>query len=403
MNISGKVPPKFVPGPLPRAALSPPDAQHSGLLECPLTTRVAKVVDQTYVFRLTGSCPSEPIFTYHECFYAAAKTLSDNASSAPLTFVNQTSRSPNRPPGCSYSSSPGTPIYVFFNGDLASTAMCGPDDVCVCPATSTPFGRAKGVLRYTPTSQAVDIGNGTAQTFDGHKCAEYPATTLLNQSNPTCDIRHYVGGQWACHHMWSLLDADQRIPWTDQPLVFHHKYRFFVQPYDPALHTKVTLGETHGSIMLIGSPWEFDVPKCAPGIKGCSLVDGTWIHTVSGSMMGNHTFVTLNNHCHAPTCLSVQVFACAKGTRLEDCNAATGKLICQTSPVYGGSGNPAIAGTRFDEPGYIAIPDCIWGDKQYGLEPPVNLDNVPLHVVKTANATWGHYGEMSGGQPWVIL
>ena len=82
MNISGKVPPKFVPGPLPRAALSPPDAQHSGLLECPLTTRVAKVVDQTYVFRLTGSCPSEPIFTYHECFYAAAKTLSDNASSA---------------------------------------------------------------------------------------------------------------------------------------------------------------------------------------------------------------------------------------------------------------------------------------------------------------------------------
>ena len=24
-----------------------------------------------------------------------------------------------------------------------------------------------------------------------------------------------------------------------------------------------------------------------------------------------------------------------------------------------------------------------------------------LHMVKTANATWGHYGEMAGGQPWV--
>ena len=25
--------------------------------------------------------------------------------------------------------------------------------------------------------------------------------------------------------MWSLLDADQEIPWTDEPLVMHHKYR----------------------------------------------------------------------------------------------------------------------------------------------------------------------------------
>jgi hypothetical protein len=41
---------------------------------------------------------------------------------------------------------------------------------------------------------------------------------------------HYRGGQWSCHHKWSLLDADQEIPWTDQPLVFHHKYRFWVSP-----------------------------------------------------------------------------------------------------------------------------------------------------------------------------
>ena len=32
-------------------------------------------------------------------------------------------------------------------------------------------------------------------------------------------------GQSSCHHMWSLLDADQEIPWTDEPLVMHHKYR----------------------------------------------------------------------------------------------------------------------------------------------------------------------------------
>ena len=39
-----------------------------------------------------------------------------------------------------------------------------------------------------------------------------------------------------------------------------------------------------------------------------------------------------------------------------------------------------------------------WKEK----EPPINLEGVPLHVVKIANATEGHYGEMAGGQPWVI-
>jgi len=79
---------------------------------------------------------------------------------------------------------------------------------------------------------------------------------------------------------------------------------------------------------------------------------------------------------------------------LEDCNASTGQLICESKPVYGHTGNTTIA-TKFEEAGFIAIPACIWAD---GLD----LDGIPLHIVKTSNATEGHYGEMSGGQPWVI-
>ena len=119
--------------------------------------------------------------------------------------------------------------------------------------------------------------------------------------------------------------------------------------------------------------------------------------------MGNHKFAALNNHCHAPTCLSMAVYRCAKGSALDDCSVATGELVCETRPVYGGTGAPGIAGSRFDEPGYIAIPDCFWGDARWGLELPPDLTGFPLHVVKTANATTGHYGEMSGAQPWVIL
>ena len=29
----------------------------------------------------------------------------------------------------------------------------------------------------------------------------------------------------------AMLDAEQAIPWPDQKLVFHHKYRFWVQPF----------------------------------------------------------------------------------------------------------------------------------------------------------------------------
>lgn len=272
---------------------------------------------------------------------------------------------------------------------------------CVCPQQPKPFGDATGNLVYHATAQKEDTGEG-AVGFSANKCPHWPRTNIRdNMTNPTCDIRHYRGGQWACHHMWSLLDADQTIPWVDQPLVFHHKYRFWVQPYNESYHTKLTLGEMAGSALLIGSPWELDVPKCAPGVLGCSLQDGTWIHTIKGNKIGSHNFVALNFHCHAPTCLSMSVYACDKGTALADCDETVGKLLCETLPAYGGTGNPALKGTRFDEPGYIAIPDCFWGGAEYGLEPPIDVTGVPLHMVKTSNATWGHYGEMAGGQPWV--
>jgi hypothetical protein len=98
---------------------------------------------------------------------------------------------------------------------------------CICPQEPKPFGEATGSLVYHATNQTADIGQG-AVGFNSNKCKKWPSTNIMNQTNPTCDIRHYRGGQWSCHHMWSLLDADQTIPWVDQPLIFSHKYRFWV-------------------------------------------------------------------------------------------------------------------------------------------------------------------------------
>ena len=86
--------------------------------------------------------------------------------------------------------------------------------------------------------------------------------------------------------MWSLLDADQEIPWVDQPLVFYHKWRLWVQPYNESYHTPLHYGQN--TDLTIGSPYEYDVPKCATGVPGCAMVDGTWIHTITGNRIGSY-------------------------------------------------------------------------------------------------------------------
>ena len=60
-----------------------------------------------------------------------------------------------------------------------------------------------------------------------------PASQLLAQHNPTCDLRSYVGGQLSCHHMWSLLDADQEIPCapTSHHITSHHDEAHYVRTY----------------------------------------------------------------------------------------------------------------------------------------------------------------------------
>ena len=115
--------------------------------------------------------------------------------------------------------------------------------------------------------------------------------------------------------MWSLLDADQVIPWADQRLKFHHKYRFWIQPYTKGYHTPLEYG--NGAGFYLGSPYEYDVPKCDATVPGCTLVDGSWVHTIHGSKMGNPGMASLNFHCHAPTCISMSIWTCPKVRELR--------------------------------------------------------------------------------------
>ena len=157
--------------------------------------------------------------------------------------------------------------------------------------------------------------------------------------------------------------------------------------------------------IVTASPVEYDVPKCKKGLTGCSInpVDGSWMHTITGTYQGIGKLAAAHFHCHAPTCLSIAMYRCDKDVKI--CNATTGELLCEEKPIYGGTGKIPKSMQKYDEPGYILQPPCLWGSSQYGLEAPVdvNPDKYVLGSVKTSNASYGHHGEMAWQQMYVVL
>ena len=141
------------------------------------------------------------------------------------------------------------------------------------------------------------------------------------------------------------------------------------------------------------------MPKCDATTEGCRrAADGSWVHTIRGTYTGGGKLVAAHFHCHAPTCLSMAMYKCAADVKV--CNETTGTKICEERPVYGGTGQIDLA--RFDEPGFILQPPCLWGDAAYGLEPPPDVTGLTLHSVKTANATAAHHGEMAWQQMYFV-
>lgn len=520
MNLTGS---PFVAGPLPRNSLAPPDAVYSGMLECPVSTRLRKLIDGGYLAITSGTC-EDKIVTAAECFESTARQF--NFAKHGVKMSNRSVSDSSVPTGCSIKGlTSGSAVEIFFNKatsgadcgegmanwngftsdlvrvnvsvnaatDRVMIELSGPDGVwfgvgfnatvmanapwtivvdgtgkvtehklqdqspgkvlatsvtvessvvvagqrtvvvsrptkgksadyysfttagqlnflnavgntstfsyhklkspssitllpsagagaCVCASDPAPFGQGKGFLSYEPTNQTGERGRPTKIGFNNH-CAKQPASDLLAMKNPTCDVRTYVGGQISCHHMFSLLDADQDIPWPDQPLEYVIKFRFWYQDYNASYHNMVNDQHAYG----IASPVEYDVPKCEEGMMGCSkATDGTWIHTITGNWEGSGKLIAAHFHCHAPTCLSF-------GLWRND----TGELLCMERPIYGGNG---VLEPDYDEKGFILQPPCLWGDKEFGLEPPLELKGIPLRSVKTSIATNGHHGEMAWQQ-----
>lgn len=121
MSITGS--PHFFPGPVPKNNLAPltgPDAHYSGLLECPLTTRIQKIYNPgsegfADSYLLQPKICSSPL-NMSSCF--------SSPEALGLHGVNfSTVHSSSVPPGCSLSSLPSG-LELAFNSDFDSKAPC---------------------------------------------------------------------------------------------------------------------------------------------------------------------------------------------------------------------------------------------------------------------------------------
>lgn len=294
-----------------------------------------------------------------------------------------------------------TQVFAYHKAHIQSTlsfaAADGKSPMCVCDVG------ADGKLCET---------NGTNCDSFVKTCIAPPAGDLLAQANPTCNSRQYAGGLRCCHHGRIMLDDDQEI--RPELLRYHMKFRFWFQEYTPANSTH---NASHSNLPRIyqqteANAGEYDIPpafrrnnipipgypnwpenKMTPGTSCTGTCpdgpDCECIHTIVYKWtVSNMRLIYAGGHCHAPSCISLELYRNDTGHEME--------LLCAQIPVYG-TGN--ITHDKYDEAGYVSIPPCLWGDDK-GLEPSILLpENTPVvSIKKNRNTKMGHFGEMASWQ-----
>eukprot|EP00928_Gymnodinium_smaydae_P022060 TRINITY_DN18651_c0_g1_i1.p1 TRINITY_DN18651_c0_g1~~TRINITY_DN18651_c0_g1_i1.p1 ORF type:complete len:647 (-),score=33.36 TRINITY_DN18651_c0_g1_i1:127-1860(-) len=230
----------------------------------------------------------------------------------------------------------------------------------------------------------------------GSHCDNAPSSDLLTTHNPTCYVQTYQGGLQCCRDGQLLLDENQPQPWPGQQQTYQMKFRFYFQDHVP--------DAMQNTIWLVHiAQAEYDIVKCPDDTPRHECVQvnearfkvSDMMHDCSskssfqctgvGSSDPKRTagveFIRINPHCHAPTCLAMELY-----------NADTGELICGVQPIKG------TGSEVFNEKDYVNIPACIWGHEP-GLRKPTMLTlETNLLAIKRCNNTFGHTGEMGHWQ-----
>ncbi len=351
---------EFVPGPQPANTVAPrsgnPDAIYSGLLECPCTDRITKILDVAPTTKVAISSKSEctkdtTIADAETCANSAKIALSQLTAvgvvvSGPISVVS----SGMLPAGCSVTLN-GKTAKLYFN--TKNTNKKTDSDATIrdgislrghqTSSAATPVSVDLQIKNISDSDPALDIRitgpngvwNGIGLNATGMASRPYAIIVdgegrvsehVLGDHMPGNVIRSFTGGQICCRHLSILLDKNQTKPWKEKQMSFHHKWRIYYKETSAADsdHASPVIRDvTQFNWAGMGSPTEYDVPKCTDGVFGCSKdTNGDWVHTMNGtwqvSQMMNvnrHppnatgiSFKTIHGHCHAPTCIVFELW-----------------------------------------------------------------------------------------------
>ena len=233
--------------------------------------------------------------------------------------------------------------------------------------------------------------NGQGGTINGlgfsKNCRPEPYGDLIEQHNPTCFIETYQGGLSCCHHKNVLLDMDQVQP--EEEMTYQLKFRFWFQEYYGQQNLVRFYYQTEAYA------GEYDVPRCENGTPPEECIHSIHAHFQGFDMVDKNVIgqskgfklIYLAPHCHAPTCIDMELY-----------NADTGDLICHVNGDLG-------KGTdmKYDEEGYIKLNPCLFGEDEGLLEPHLFKWNSNFTSIKRNNNTYAHYGEMASWQMRGVL
>jgi hypothetical protein len=140
--------PGFKAGIEPKSSTAPPDADYSGLLECPCTTRIKKVWSDTYTTQFGGFCPTG-VKNSSTCFRAVSTIVP--------SFQERIVDDPTKPTGC-----------LLFNQDEQYSAFWNTNvNTVACPTSSLLTGSAKSVVDLSMAMDTTVPGGRVVITISG--------------------------------------------------------------------------------------------------------------------------------------------------------------------------------------------------------------------------------------------
>ena len=195
------------PGPInhklvPKSVLSPPNSDYSGIMECPCTTRINKVLD-AYEVQQAGSAPTgtAAVLTATEC---AAAGLVTNL--VPAKTSAQTVTDASKPSGCIATpqrNSAGAVSWnlLFNNATNSPSVVCGgaPGSQALAGALSSTIGVTIGLSLNTTTAtislSAPTQGDWFGVAFNATTMADTPYAIIVDGKGAVQEYR--LGNQAA--------------------------------------------------------------------------------------------------------------------------------------------------------------------------------------------------------------